>query len=76
MPANTKSYRCPVEESDGERCLISRYWARGRKRMKLHIVAWIRDLRPRRTAHGISIIKIRARKEYLKKNTQKGTVKK
>jgi uncharacterized protein YeaO (DUF488 family) len=51
MPVKTKLYGVPVGEPDGERYLISRYRARGRKRVELHIVAWIRDLEPRKELH-------------------------
>ena len=44
----TKSIYDPVEESDGNRFLISRYWARGRSKEQLKLEGWIRELAPSR----------------------------
>jgi uncharacterized protein YeaO (DUF488 family) len=75
MPVKTKSYRDPVEDSDGERYLISRYWARGRKKVDLRIVAWIRDLGPSKELHRDLYPKDKSKKrisegEYTKRYNQ------
>lgn len=42
----TKSIYDPVEESDGERILVSRYWPRGISKERLSISQWIQNLAP------------------------------
>ena len=42
----TKSVYDPVEKSDGERILVTRYWPRGLSKERLKISEWIRDLGP------------------------------
>jgi uncharacterized protein YeaO (DUF488 family) len=44
----TKSVYDAVDESDGERILVTRYWPRGMKREKLSIVEWCRAVAPSR----------------------------
>jgi uncharacterized protein YeaO (DUF488 family) len=48
----TKSYTDSISlKEDGERYLISRYWARLKSKKELHIVSWIRDLAPSKALH-------------------------
>lgn len=42
----TKSVYDPVDESDGERFLVTRYWPRGISKERLVIKKWIRYLAP------------------------------
>jgi uncharacterized protein YeaO (DUF488 family) len=44
----TKSVYDAVEESDGKRILVARYWARGVRRAKLSIAEWCRTVAPSR----------------------------
>ena len=51
MPVKTKSYNDPIDDEDGERYLIMRYWARPKSKKQLHIVDWLRDLAPSKELH-------------------------
>jgi uncharacterized protein YeaO (DUF488 family) len=51
MPVRTKSYNDLIEDEDGERYLIMRYWARGKSKEQLQIVDWLRDLAPSKKLH-------------------------
>jgi uncharacterized protein YeaO (DUF488 family) len=42
----TKSVRDPVEESDGERILVMRYWPRGYSRKRLSLTEHLSELGP------------------------------
>jgi uncharacterized protein YeaO (DUF488 family) len=42
----TKSVYDPVEESDGQRILVSRYWPRGLSREKLSLTEHLKDAAP------------------------------
>jgi len=42
----TKSVYDPVEESDGDRILVARFWPRGRSRKDLRLTEWVRELGP------------------------------
>ena len=42
----TKSVYDPVEESDGQRILVSRYWPRGLSREKLSLTEHLKDTAP------------------------------
>ena len=42
----TKSVYDPVEESDGERILVSRYWPRGLSKERLSLKEHLRDVAP------------------------------
>ena len=42
----TKSVYDPVEKSDGERILVTRYWPRGVSKQKIRLSEWRRDLAP------------------------------
>ena len=42
----TKSVYDPVEESDGQRILVSRYWPRGLSRERLSLTEHIKDVAP------------------------------
>ena len=42
----TKSVYDRIEEADGQRLLITRYWPRGISKKRLNISEWIRDLAP------------------------------
>ena len=44
--AKTRSVYNPVEKSDGERILVTRYWPRGISKERLAITEWLRDLAP------------------------------
>jgi uncharacterized protein YeaO (DUF488 family) len=44
--AKTKSVYNPVEKSDGERILVSRYWPRGISKERLAITGWLKNLAP------------------------------
>ena len=48
----TKSVRDVVEESDGQRILVTRYWPRGVKRESLSISEWCRNVAPSRELVG------------------------
>lgn len=40
----TKSVYDPVEASDGDRILVTRYWPRGISKARLRLTEWIKDL--------------------------------
>ncbi len=40
----TKCLYDPVEESDGDRILVTRYWPRGVSKERLSITDWLRNL--------------------------------
>ena len=42
----TKSVYDSVEESDGDRILVTRYWPRGLSKKRLMLTAWLRNLAP------------------------------
>lgn len=42
----TKSVYDPIEESDGNRILVTRYWPRGLSKKRLLLTAWLRNLAP------------------------------
>ena len=42
----TKCLYDPVEQSDGDRILVTRYWPRGISREHLAITDWLRELAP------------------------------
>lgn len=42
----TKSVYDPVEESDGERILVSRYWSRGLSKERLSLTEHLKDVAP------------------------------
>jgi len=42
----TKSVRDPVEESDGERILVTRYWPRGLSRKSLGLAEYRKEVAP------------------------------
>jgi len=42
----TKSVYDPVEESDGDRILVTRFWPRGRSKKDLQLIEWVRGLGP------------------------------
>jgi uncharacterized protein YeaO (DUF488 family) len=42
----TKSVYDPVEESDGQRILVSRYWPRGLSRERLSLTEHLKDVAP------------------------------
>lgn len=42
----TKSVYDPVEESDGERILVSRYWPRGLSKERLSVTEHLKDVAP------------------------------
>ncbi len=42
----TKCLYDPVEESDGDRILVTRYWPRGVSKERLSITDWLRNLAP------------------------------
>jgi len=42
----TKSVYDPVEESDGQRILVSRYWPRGHSRERLSLTEHLKDVAP------------------------------
>jgi uncharacterized protein YeaO (DUF488 family) len=42
----TKCLYDPVEQSDGDRILVTRYWPRGVSRERLSIADWLRNLAP------------------------------
>jgi uncharacterized protein YeaO (DUF488 family) len=42
----TKSVYDPVEESDGQRILVARFWPRGLSKERLSLAAWNRDVAP------------------------------
>ncbi len=42
----TKSVYDPVEESDGQRILVSRYWPRGLSRERLSLIEHLKDAAP------------------------------
>ena len=42
----TKSVYDPVEASDGERILVTRYWPRGMSKERVACSQWLRDLAP------------------------------
>ena len=44
----TKSVYDPVEKSDGQRLLVTRFWPRGLSKAKLALTAWLRSLAPSR----------------------------
>ena len=44
----TKSVYDPVEQSDGQRYLVTRFWPRGLSKTRLALTAWLRNLAPSR----------------------------
>ena len=42
----TKSIYDPVQEEDGQRILVSRYWPRGISKERLQIEEWMREVAP------------------------------
>ena len=42
----TKRLYDPVEESDGDRILVTRYWPRGVSKKRLSITDWLQNLAP------------------------------
>ena len=44
----TKSVYDPIEQSDGQRFLVTRFWPRGLSKAKLVLTAWLRELAPSR----------------------------
>ena len=42
----TKSVYGPIEESDGDRILVARFWPRGRSRKDLQLTEWVQELGP------------------------------
>jgi uncharacterized protein YeaO (DUF488 family) len=42
----TKSVYGLIEESDGDRILVARFWPRGRSRKDLQLTEWVRELGP------------------------------
>ncbi len=48
MAVRTKSIYGPVEQSDGQRFLVTRFWPRGLSKARLALTAWLRSLAPSR----------------------------
>lgn len=42
----TKSVYDPVEESDGDRILVTRFWPRGLSKKELQLAEWVQELGP------------------------------